>query len=102
MFEIPKPFKSVTSHKMRDLKQLGLNWAEIQPNRIYNALVYSGDSLYYTNSGCPVFDANLVVLEKHDDVIYVGYLPQNRLQVGLSTEISRTQFENKILFTYAS
>ena len=86
---------------MRDLKQLGLNWSELQTNRIYNALVYSGDSLYVTNTGCPVFDANLVVLEKYDDVIYVGYLPQNRSEVGLSIEISRTQFENKILFTYA-
>jgi hypothetical protein len=85
----------------RDLKTLGLNWSELQINRVYNALVYSGDSLYYTNLGCPVFDANLVVLEKHSDVIYVGYLPQNRAQVGLTTEISRTQFENKILFTYA-
>jgi hypothetical protein len=86
---------------MRDLKQLGLNWSELQTNRIYNALVYSGDSLYYTTNGSPVFDANLVVLEKYDDVIYVGYLPQNRSEVGLSVEISRTQFENKILFTYA-
>lgn len=86
---------------MRDLKQLGLNWSELQTNRIYNALVYSGDSLYYTNTGCPVFDANLVVLEKYNDVIYVGYLPQNRSEVGLSIEISRTQFEKKILFTYA-
>ena len=86
---------------MRDLKQLGLKWSEVQLNRIYNALVYSGDSLYYTNNGCPVFDGNLVVLEKYDDVMTVGFLPSNRKSVGITTEISRTQFENKILFTYA-
>lgn len=85
---------------MRDLKTLGLNWSEIQPNRIYNAIVYSGDSLYYSNNGSPVFDGTLVILEKYDDLISVGFLPPGRNAVGVSTEISRTQFENKILFTY--
>jgi hypothetical protein len=86
---------------MRDLKQLGLKWSELELNKIYNALVYSGDSLYYTNSGCPVFDGNLVVLEKYDDVMTVCFLPANKKTVGITTEISRTQFENKILFTFA-
>ena len=86
---------------MNELKQLGLKWYEIETNKIYNAIVYRGDSLYYTNTGCPIFEGNLIVLEKFDDCISVCYLPESKKMIGTTSEIYRTQFENKILFTFA-
>ena len=86
---------------MKDLKLLGLNWSDIEINKMYNAIVYRGDSLYYSNNGSPVFEGNLIVLEKFNDYMTVCYLPENKKMVGTTSEIFRTQFENKILFTYA-
>jgi hypothetical protein len=80
---------------------LGLNWSDIQPNRIYNAQVFRGDALYYSNKGDPIYDAQVVVLEKERNVFSFGVLPPNRMYVGISNEISKLQFENKIIFTYA-
>ena len=85
----------------RENKYLGLKWSDIQTNRLYNAQVFSGDALYYSNNGSPVYEGTLVVLEKDHDTISFNVLPPNRMYVGISNEISKLQFENKIIFTYA-
>ena len=83
------------------MKDLGLKWSELQINQMYNIMVYKGDCLYYSNGGTPIYDSNIILLKKSEDNLSIVCLPINRYSSGITKDISKTEFENKIVFTYA-